>query len=265
MKIKEIMNPNVLTITSERSVFYASKIMNEHSIGSLVVKEGEEIVGILTSRDIRTTHGNRLVADAMSADPITMDQEETVWEAMDVMARHRIEHLPIVDHAELVGIVTLSDIKASVAGFTDVMTGLHKKEYIIYLIRRWLKEHIYFNVIFVDIDDFGSINKRFGHPFGDRVIISFADHLKAMVGESEYLCRYAGDEFVIVHRGDKEEALALIRKIESQFCFDHMTVCSSTGVLIGREVEHFFQLSPSEILKQASLQSTEKKNQGKTG
>lgn len=53
-------------------------------------------------------------------------------------------------------------------------------------------------VIFFDIDDFKNINVKYGHRFGDRVLKCFSDILKIEYIEADLLCRYNGEEFIVI-------------------------------------------------------------------
>ncbi|MEA3290293.1 MAG: GGDEF domain-containing protein, partial [Campylobacterota bacterium] len=85
---------------------------------------------------------------------------------------------------------------------TDPMTKLYNRRYfskiaedILDLSRRDKKE---LSLIMVDIDKFKTINDTYGHAIGDDVIIKFADILKQEQRESDIICRFGGEEFVIL-------------------------------------------------------------------
>jgi diguanylate cyclase (GGDEF)-like protein len=65
-------------------------------------------------------------------------------------------------------------------------------------IERCNRHHLLLSIIFIDIDEFKTINDRYGHPFGDKVIKWVASTIKKRVRETDYLGRYGGDEFMIV-------------------------------------------------------------------
>ena len=69
-------------------------------------------------------------------------------------------------------------------------------------------------MIIVDIDNFKQVNDRYGHIFGDQVIVSVAQCLKNNVRGSDLIVRFGGDEFLIVlHQMNMEQTLRSAEKI----------------------------------------------------
>jgi diguanylate cyclase (GGDEF)-like protein len=70
------------------------------------------------------------------------------------------------------------------------------------------------SLLLLDIDDFKSVNDRFGHPAGDAVLRSIADLLRRSVRAFDVCCRYGGEEFVLVLPGsDADDALSTARRV----------------------------------------------------
>jgi CBS domain-containing protein len=95
----------------------AVEVMNERSIGSVLVMEGDQLVGIFTERDVlvrvvaaHRDPGTTLVAEVMTADVIRVGPTVTVQEALKVMSEARCRHLPVVDRRRLVGLVSMGDL-----------------------------------------------------------------------------------------------------------------------------------------------------------
>jgi predicted transcriptional regulator len=78
MKVAEIMSSPIYSVSSERSINYVSNLMNELKIGSLVVMDHGKMMGIITSRDLRSTHPNRIAADAMTPNPISIPHDSFI-------------------------------------------------------------------------------------------------------------------------------------------------------------------------------------------
>jgi len=103
---------DVITVSPEDSVEEARRLMREHGISGLPVIVGKKLVGIVTRRDVYfAENGNLLVKDIMTKDPITVGPEITPQEARKIMARYKIEKLPVVSESgELIGLVTAKDV-----------------------------------------------------------------------------------------------------------------------------------------------------------
>lgn len=116
MIVRNVMHKDVVTIRPNLSLREASKIMSKFGIGSLVVVEDENLVGIITSTDIikAIAEGkdvdNTLVSEVMSKDVITVDPDESLEEAVEKMMERNIKRLPVVEGGKLIGIITASDI-----------------------------------------------------------------------------------------------------------------------------------------------------------
>ncbi|WP_113908062.1 DUF294 nucleotidyltransferase-like domain-containing protein [Aliidiomarina celeris] len=110
-----------LVMVSERlPVSQVAQRMSEHSVSSVLVVDSEQnpqaLLGILTDRDIR----NRLVAqrlpystpasDIMTTDLFTVAHDDYVFDAMLLMLRHNVHHLPVVNNGVPVGVIAISDL-----------------------------------------------------------------------------------------------------------------------------------------------------------
>ena len=106
------------TVTDATNVPLASvaELMWKQQTGSVVIREGQRIVGIVTERDIlRTVAAGKdaasvLVGDVMTTDIITTSPDTSVHDAARTMAQHWIRHLPVVENGQLVGIISQRDI-----------------------------------------------------------------------------------------------------------------------------------------------------------
>ncbi len=99
------------TVTPETTIEEAERIMRENNIAGLPVVEGDELVGILTNRDIRFYRGGKIkVSRLMTENVITAPEGISLEEAIEIMHKNRIEKLPIVKDGKLVGLITAKDI-----------------------------------------------------------------------------------------------------------------------------------------------------------
>ena len=113
----------VWTIAPNASVFDAIKIMAEKGIGALVVKEGAELVGIISERDYARkvvlegrSSRDTSCRDIMTEKVLVISTDRTLDECMVLMTEKRIRHLPVIENERLIGIVSIFDcIKAIVS------------------------------------------------------------------------------------------------------------------------------------------------------
>ena len=107
----------VHTIAPSASVYEAMRIMEKERIGGLLVMQGTELVGIVTERDFarkialraRKSHQTP-VRDVMSSPVVTVSPSHTSDDCLVIMARCQIRHLPVVDEAAPVGMISVRDL-----------------------------------------------------------------------------------------------------------------------------------------------------------
>jgi len=108
---------SVLRIDADCSVLQAVQLMVEHNVGSLLVTDGGEVIGIVTERDYlrRVTLEGRAeretpVREIISSPLITASPETSVDECMALMTDRRIRHLPVLEDGQVVGVVSIGDV-----------------------------------------------------------------------------------------------------------------------------------------------------------
>jgi CBS domain-containing protein len=110
------MTETVVTAPPERTVREIAEMMRERNVGSVVLIEEQRPVGFLTDRDLTVSvlaDGRDLgdhAADHASSPVITANAEMNVEAAAELMVRHGVRRLVIVDGDRLTGILTLDDI-----------------------------------------------------------------------------------------------------------------------------------------------------------
>ena len=128
MKIKDVLldkGTNVITISADQTIHAAIVELNHHGFGALIVtgKEGE-VAGIVTERDILKCCGETcsknpspehspcqvLIQDIMTKDVVIGVPDDDLNYVMNVMTKHHIRHLPILDDGALAGIISISDL-----------------------------------------------------------------------------------------------------------------------------------------------------------
>jgi len=113
-KFESGMVADPLTVHPEQTIRAALEVMHKSHISGLPVTRGGRLVGILTNRDLRfETRLDRPVAEVMTKDNlVTARPGVTLEEAKDILHRHRIEKLLVVDDQQrLIGLITVKDIE----------------------------------------------------------------------------------------------------------------------------------------------------------
>ena len=270
--VGEIMTREPIMISPEDSVRQAAELMESYKIGGLPVVEGGRLVGIITSRDVRRSHPNRLVADAMTKEVVAVPCTCSLWEAKELLERHGIERLVVVDGEYPVGVVTKSYLCAELGKHIDALTGLPQAEFLQRKAVELLQDGKEISIIFLDLDNFGAVDKELGHVMGDKVICRVAQVLDSVVErEIDFLCRYAGDEFGVVTIRPVEEArklaLQMLETLSEERWPLGIKVGASAGVAGGRRAsprEGYSKIhTVAELINMASLASTKAKKEGK--
>jgi CBS domain-containing protein len=112
-----VKDRRVYSIDADSTVLEAARFMMEHSIGALPVLRDGDIVGIISERDVmnRVVAAARLpgttkVAEVMTANPKSINVDETIDNCLFLMREFGFRHLPITDGKQLKGLVSLRDI-----------------------------------------------------------------------------------------------------------------------------------------------------------
>lgn len=136
MNITSSIVRRVVTISENRSVFEAAKLMTEEFIGSLVVTNSTGISGLLTERDmIQHVMGKGKdpekvkIKDTITLKPLKVSPSVDANHCLDLMREHHCRHLLVYDGEEFIGIVSVRDL---------VVLLLEEKEELIRQLERYI-------------------------------------------------------------------------------------------------------------------------------
>ncbi len=108
---------DIISIKPEDSVLDAIRLMAEKGIGSLVVMEDQELLGIMSERDYARkviikgrSSESTAVSEIMTANVFTTSSSETVNDCMSVMTEKKIRHLPVVEDNAVIGMISIGDL-----------------------------------------------------------------------------------------------------------------------------------------------------------
>lgn len=114
--IEHIMTDDSVTVTMQDNVYEVAVKMKENNIGFVPVVDGSKLLGVITDRDLvvrgyaEKKSGSTAVEEVMTTDMITVVPQTSIDEAAELMARHQIRRLPVVDNGSLIGVVALGDL-----------------------------------------------------------------------------------------------------------------------------------------------------------
>ena len=124
MKVSDILRVkghSLITVTPDESLALAIQIMSEKDIGSLVVMEHGDMVGMLTFREVMQTMaqnsgsiGNLSVRKAMDDAPITCTSETDMDEVRRMMLNNHARYMPVMDKRMLMGVISFYDVAKAV-------------------------------------------------------------------------------------------------------------------------------------------------------
>ncbi len=117
-KIREVMTSDPRTIEPSTSVQEAARMMRDEDVGPMPIVENGSVTGILTDRDIvlrvvaeGKDPASTTAGEIASRDLVTIDPEQTMDEALRLMAQHQVRRLPVAEEdGRLVGIVAQADV-----------------------------------------------------------------------------------------------------------------------------------------------------------
>lgn len=109
----------------------------------------------------------------------------------------------------------------------DAPTGLYNKRFLLATINEWMANQISFGLLMIDMDHFKEVNDTHGHLAGDAVLRHLAAVLQMAIRRNDLLCRYGGEEFVLLVRGVDsltvvEQVAERIRKAVERTAFPYV-------------------------------------------
>jgi CBS domain-containing protein len=115
MQVRDVMSTSVQSCSNQDNLSTVASKMQALNIGSMPVVENNQVVGMVTDRDMVVrglTNGapNDSIQSVMSNNVITVSSSASLEEAAQLMSQHQVRRLPVVDNGNLVGMVSLGDL-----------------------------------------------------------------------------------------------------------------------------------------------------------
>ena len=114
--VKDIMIKALISVNTATTALQIAKMMEQGGIGAVLVKENDNLVGIVTDRDFATKiAANNLSFDTpaqeiMSSPLITINHDEPISAAAEMMSSKKIRKLAVSDNGNIVGLITSTDL-----------------------------------------------------------------------------------------------------------------------------------------------------------
>jgi CBS domain-containing protein len=116
MTIAHVMTKSVISVDSTMTINETAKMMEDAKVGAVIVMENNKPVGIVTDRDFAVkvaAHAYQIsvpVKQIMSSPLVSINSDETIRAASDLMHSKGVRKLPVIDDGNVVGIITATDI-----------------------------------------------------------------------------------------------------------------------------------------------------------
>jgi CBS domain-containing protein len=186
--VRDLIARTPITEPPDRSICDVAKRMSEHRVSSMLITEDERLVGIVTDRDLR----NRVVArqldcrgpvsEVMTPDPLAIEIGDFAFEAMLLMARKNIHHLPVVDGDRVAGMITATDLTKRQATSAVYLVGdIYKQT----SLERMREATAKIPQLLVNLSDAGASAQSIGHiitALGDAVTTRLLQLAEAELG-----------------------------------------------------------------------------------
>lgn len=121
--VQDVMSPDPVIVDAKASLERAAEVMRTHSVGDVLVIDEGVVRGILTDRDIvirAVAEGKApaatLAGQCCSEDPKVVSVDASTDQAVELMRRHALRRLPVVNGDQLVGVISIGDLAVSEDG-----------------------------------------------------------------------------------------------------------------------------------------------------
>jgi CBS domain-containing protein len=119
--VREVMTSGVTAVQPRATLTEVARLMRDHDIGDVVVARGDDVVGVVTDRDITIravaegADPQSVAAESVCSTPaVTVAPEDSCADAVRVMREHAVRRLPVVEQGgRPVGIITIGDLAKS--------------------------------------------------------------------------------------------------------------------------------------------------------
>ncbi|MHA1741643.1 MAG: CBS domain-containing protein [Candidatus Thorarchaeota archaeon] len=130
MRVKDFMTTILVTADVDTPVVEAARLMAAEEVGSLIVTRGDEMVGIVTQRDIIEAqlmssefYEKLTVGDIMATQVVSISPDADLWQAIALMDQTGKKHIPVVSGNETIGVISATDLIRVLATMKIIAEG----------------------------------------------------------------------------------------------------------------------------------------------
>ena len=236
---------------------------------------GRDVRGLVRKQDLHRLE--RLLASAADVplpEEVQLRAPDSPWRVVELLARPDIVQTGIGDL-----VLTVRDISArkdleerlKSDAMHDPLTKLPNRslfaDRLSQALERQRRRQGNVAVLFIDVDDFKSVNDRFGHEAGDELITAIASRINALLRTGDSAARLGGDEFaILLEEADQEAAVKVAKRVlgvfEAPFALKHdlIDINISIGIAASKELND----TGSELLRRADMAMYASKTSGRS-
>jgi len=129
-KVEEFMNKDIVQVTPDTNVKRCAEVMAAEHVDSALVAVDKKIVGIVTEKDLarkvvaKGLNAEEITAkDIMTAELVTIEPNKSLYDAMILLNKKKIKHLPVLENNVLVGIITVMDILRVQPSYMEILAN----------------------------------------------------------------------------------------------------------------------------------------------
>lgn len=132
--VRSLLRRPPITLSPQATILQTAQAMREHRVSSVLLIEGDALVGIVTDRDLRNRalaaglSPERPVLEIATAEPLTVQAQQPAFEALLLMARRNVHHVPVLEGRSLAGMITATDLTEQHSTSAVYLVGeIHKQ------------------------------------------------------------------------------------------------------------------------------------------
>ncbi|MHA1247848.1 MAG: CBS domain-containing protein [Candidatus Thorarchaeota archaeon] len=134
MRVKDFMTTILVTADVDTPVVEAARLMAAEEVGSLIITRGDEMVGIVTQRDIIEAqlmssefYEKLTVGDIMATQVVSISPDADLWQAIALMDQTGKKHIPVVSGNETIGVISATDLIRVLATMKIIADGAEEE------------------------------------------------------------------------------------------------------------------------------------------